>query len=130
MVASLRAAVRPPAHPATGESRTNHASHPAPRSSRVLLFYGYIILLASAVLFYSGQRLLVLLFLPRTFGDSQPGAAGERAPRPLPNNLPPNPLAVELGLCSTGKQSALPEPHESVVRQSKRYPKFASAGDL
>ncbi|SDP29386.1 hypothetical protein SAMN04515671_3596 [Nakamurella panacisegetis] len=85
----------------SGESMTNHASRWVPRSSRVLVFLGYAILLACAVVFFSGQRglgsglplpevifepesitksglfglampLMILLFLLHTFGEREP----------------------------------------------------------
>ncbi|MGI8759903.1 MAG: hypothetical protein ACR2LF_01070, partial [Jatrophihabitantaceae bacterium] len=88
----------------SGESMTNHASKSFPRSSRIFLFFGYVILLACAVVYFSGQHtagsgsalkeaffepeaitqsglflvawpLLLLLFLLRTFGEQQPAAA-------------------------------------------------------
>lgn len=88
----------------SGESMTNRASRYVPRSSRVFLFLGYVILLACAVVFFSGQRglgsgvalpeaifepesitraglfgiampLLVMLFLLHTFGATQPSTS-------------------------------------------------------
>jgi len=85
----------------SGESMTNKASRNVPRASRIFLFFGYVILLACAVVFFSGQRtagsgtalseaffepeaitqgglfrvampLLLLLFLLRTFGEQEP----------------------------------------------------------
>jgi hypothetical protein len=84
----------------SGESMTNEASRLVPRASRIFLFFGYVILLACAVVFFSGQRtagsgsalteaffepeaitqgglfrvalpLLLLLFLLRTFGQQE-----------------------------------------------------------
>ncbi len=40
----------------SGESLTNHGSRHAPRATRVLAFFGYVILVAATVLFYSAQR--------------------------------------------------------------------------
>jgi putative Ca2+/H+ antiporter (TMEM165/GDT1 family) len=85
----------------SGESMTNEASRYVPRASRIFLFFGYVILLACAVVFFSGQRdvgsgtalaeaffepeaitqaglfqvampLLLLLFLLHTFGEQKP----------------------------------------------------------
>ena len=85
----------------SGESMTNEASRYVPRASRIFLFFGYVILLACAVVFFSGQRtagsgtalgeaffepeaitqgglfrvampLLLLLFLLGTFGEQEP----------------------------------------------------------
>jgi hypothetical protein len=93
----------------SGESMTNRASKYLPRASRVLLFYGYVILLAAVVVYFTGQRsagsgrivaeavlepeaitqaalfglampLLVLLFLLHTFGGvSAPGTVPGQA---------------------------------------------------
>ena len=40
----------------SGDSMTNHASKYAPRSSRVFAYFGYVIVLAAAIVFYAGQR--------------------------------------------------------------------------
>ncbi|HUZ19380.1 MAG TPA: hypothetical protein VMU75_02275 [Acidimicrobiales bacterium] len=93
----------------SGESMTNHASRYLPRSSRVFLFFGYVILLAATVVYFSGQRvagsgqgvgavffepeaytqaalfrfalpLLVLLFLLRTFGATEAQPAEQHRP--------------------------------------------------
>jgi len=40
----------------SGESLTNHGTRHVPRASRVLAFFGYVVLLAATVLFYSAQH--------------------------------------------------------------------------
>lgn len=40
----------------SGDSMTNHGSRKVPRASRVLAFFGYVILLSATVLYYSAQR--------------------------------------------------------------------------
>jgi len=42
----------------SGESMTNHGTNHLPRASRVLGFFGYIILLAGTVLFYSAEKVI------------------------------------------------------------------------
>lgn len=95
----------------SGESMTNDASRYVPRSSRIFLFFGYVILLACSVVFFSGQRtagsgsalrdaffepeaitqgglfrvalpVLLLLFLLRTFGEKEPRRAEHGQPTP------------------------------------------------
>ena len=43
----------------SGESFTNRGGHYAPRATRVLAFLGYVMLLTSTILFYTGQRATV-----------------------------------------------------------------------
>lgn len=42
----------------SGESITNRGSRHLPRHSRVLAFFGYVLMVAATILFYSGQRLV------------------------------------------------------------------------
>jgi hypothetical protein len=91
---------------------TNNASKYAPRSSRVFAYFGYVIVLAAAIVFYAGQRsastgavvgvpffepealtqgalyilalpLLLTLFMPHTFGaDSTPVTRADQSTSP------------------------------------------------
>jgi hypothetical protein len=93
----------------SGESMTNRSSPQLPRPSRVLAFLGYVLLVAAAVMFFSGQRavssgaaaepffepeavtqnglfrlafpLAVLLYLLRWSRPSDPPVANQESPR-------------------------------------------------
>ncbi len=115
----------------SGESLTNHASRLIPRSSRVFLFFGYVILLSSAVVFYSGQHvaasgatvsevyfepesvtqaalftvafpLMLLLFVLQSFTSASPEAAPEP---PEPSTDPSGAVAVAAAPAITTREA-------------------------
>jgi hypothetical protein len=105
----------------SGDALTNHGTRHVPRATRVLAFFGYVLLLTATVLFYSAQRaaisgrateaffepeavtrnalfrvalpLVVLLFLLRVGTPTRENEAVDDTPDPRPQTVTPGAAA-------------------------------------